>query len=93
MTGELSSLQEQVRRQLERAGFPLEHRAFQPHLTLCRRFEPHTRLDKSALDAALGSTTFPVDTITLMRSDRIDGKLTYTPVATQALGQAKENRI
>ena len=90
-TGELSLVQQQVSQALEQAGFRLEQRAFQPHLTLCRRFEPYTRLDKSALDTALGRTTFLVEEITLMRSERIDGKLTYTPVAAQALRQEEEN--
>ena len=85
LTKELTYLQIQVVSCLEQAGFSLEKKAFRPHLTLCRRFKPRGNWDKSALDIALGSTAFQVSEIVLMRSDRIRGKLTYTPVAVQPL--------
>lgn len=87
LTKELAFLQKQVTKCLELAGFALEKKTFKPHLTLCRRFQPSGEWDKSALNAALGSTTFPVNQIFLMRSDRVNGKLTYTPVAKQILTQ------
>ena len=90
LTQELEQLQVQVTRALERTDFALDTKAFRPHLTLCRRFVPETRLDRRALEQALGTTTFPVDEIHLMNSERLNGKLTYTSIFTQPLLPGQE---
>ena len=67
---------------LRDAGFRLENRPYTPHLTLGREVV----LQKGA--AALPTvpeTDVKVNAITLMRSDRIQGKLTYTPVYRKML--------
>lgn len=69
----LLALQSRLTRELRQAGFPVEERKFIAHLTLARRVKPRHapgRLEKPihARPAA----------ISLMRSQRLDGKLVYT---------------
>ena len=65
---ELIVLQQQLARGLELAGFGLERRPFQPHITLARRvaLPPGTRIDM--LDIPGEQLTFPVEGMALMRS-------------------------
>jgi 2'-5' RNA ligase len=72
----LSELQKDLIDELRKAGFPLEDRTFVPHITLARRVKLNKNVDKSALMEAPFSTT--ASTVSLMLSERINGKLTYT---------------
>lgn len=59
---------------LRAAGFPIERRAWRPHVTLVRRWRgpvPETQVAPAAMTA---------ERISLMRSDRVDGRLIYTEV-------------
>ena len=58
------------------AGFPLEKRPFRPHLTLARQVDPALPLAE-LLPAGPFSTR--VEEMHLMRSERLGGRLTYTP--------------
>ena len=67
---------------LVRQGFHPEDRPYTPHLTLGREVV----LKKGASDfPQIKEMHVKVNAITLMRSDRIQGKLTYTPVYRQML--------
>ncbi|MFR1801485.1 MAG: 2'-5' RNA ligase family protein, partial [Faecalispora jeddahensis] len=57
-------------------GFRLEERRFSPHITLARRVRLHQEVDRGAILGAPFDTS--VDTISLMRSERPNGVLTYT---------------
>lgn len=74
---ELQVLQSGLTKKLRKAGFPVEERKFVPHLTLARRAKPK-KLPKD------GKTERPipakVNTVSLMRSQRLDGKLVYTEI-------------
>lgn len=71
---ELFALQSRLTRELRRAEFPLEERKFVAHLTLARRAEP--RCDPPGrLDRPIHAR---VAAVSLMRSQRVDGKLIYT---------------
>lgn len=60
-------------------GFRLEQRRYTPHLTLGR--EVVLRQGVATIPAECGpELDVKVNTITLMRSDRIQGKLVYTPI-------------
>ena len=60
------------------SGFSLDPRPFKPHITLARRVKPH---DKIMKDNLLPAPFFAhADTISLMHSHRIDGRLTYTEI-------------
>ena len=70
----LAALASAVQTALRQAGFPIERRAWKPHVTLVRRWRgptPRTQVAPAAMTA---------DAVRLMRSDRVDGRLTYTEV-------------
>ena len=72
----LTDLQEELSRRLTDAGFPLECRRFSPHITLARRVVLMEEPDKNKLLEAPFSTD--ADSVSLMLSEKKDGKLTYT---------------
>lgn len=75
---------------LAKSGFRLEERAYKPHLTLGREVV----LAKDFLweDFAQGITPMKVEVahISLMKSERLRGKLTYTEIYTGVLGNGRE---
>ena len=78
---DLDFLAAKVREALNAAAFALDPKPFRPHITLARRAvcEGKPRLELPAVSA-------PVTEFVLMRSDRVDGRLVYTPVFRKALG-------
>jgi 2'-5' RNA ligase len=74
-SGPLTALQSDLARALTAAGFALERRRFSPHITLGR--EVVTDASPWTVEP-FGET---VGAIELMKSERIRGKLTYTPIA------------
>jgi len=74
----LLRLQKDLARQLRDAGFDLEHRKYKPHVTLGRQI---TLSDRIAHGGLLGvSVSQQVEQLELMQSERIAGRLTYTPL-------------
>lgn len=77
---ELSAIQKQLALELEKAGFALEDREYSPHLTLGREVR---LLDPSAdIFGVLAAETkeMTVSRISLMKSERIAGRLVYSEV-------------
>jgi len=76
----LFSVQKQLTEELEKAGFRLEDRAYSPHLTLGRE----VRLADPSKDiyGALAAERrgMSVSRISLMVSERVNGKLTYSEI-------------
>lgn len=72
----LLSLQKELSGHLADAGFHLEDRRFSPHITLARGVRLDTQPEHSTLLGSAFSTR--ASTISLMRSERISGSLTYT---------------
>lgn len=70
----LCDLAAQLVARLERAGFPVEKRPFKPHLTLGRQVVLQGR------PGELSPVGMEVDRISLMKSERLAGILTYTEV-------------
>ena len=66
-------------------GFPLEERAFTPHITLARGWPRKAPLDLPALRAAVEPIAMPVDAIKLLQTDREDGHTVYRTLAEVAL--------
>ena len=62
------------------AGFPVDERAFNAHITLGREIK---RLDPIVLDCP--ELTVRVDRISLMKSEHISGMLTYTELSGRVL--------
>lgn len=81
----LLAVQRRLSRALKAQGFALEEREFRPHLTLGRQ----VILSPEAEERTLAERFFPVTTqvraITLMKSERVGGKLTYTPIYERPL--------
>lgn len=83
----LSALYRELYDEITKAGFPLESRAFKPHLTLGRevRFRPGFHI--GAFSAALAPVRMTAGKISLMKSERIAGRLTYTEIHAKMLAQ------
>ncbi len=72
----LFRLQQELCGNLIAEGFRLEERRFSPHITLARRVRLQQEVDRSAILGAPFDTS--VDAVSLMRSERLSGVLTYT---------------
>lgn len=74
---ELKSLQSKLSDSLIEQGFELESRRFSPHLTLCRQaILPSGEME----EIAAPETIQKVGHISLMKSERINGRLTHTEI-------------
>ena len=71
----LKALAENLQNDLRQSGFDIENRAFKPHITLARQVEANEPVRISAQRTAMTVTR-----ISLMKSERIKGRLTYTEV-------------
>jgi len=71
----LQKLADALRDGLLEAGFDMDRRAFKPHITLARKL-----VSDVPVQLDIPRATMTVDRISLMKSERIDGKLTYTEV-------------
>lgn len=81
----LAALHCQLCRGLIQAGFTIEKREFKPHLTLGREIRLTDSFNKEAFSKTLQPVSLDVDKISLMKSERINGKLTYTEIYAKAL--------
>lgn len=84
---DLERLQQTLSGRLANCGFPIEaldKRPFTPHLTLARKAKSRRGLDLGTL-APPEPIIAAVDKISLMKSERIDGRLTYTEVFRRML--------
>ncbi len=81
----LSALHQRLSKRLTDGGFELERRKFAPHLTLAR--EVVTRTDFSAGEFSRGVRAIDteVSRVSLMKSERINGRLTYTEIYAKTL--------
>lgn len=69
----LSNLANDLQNNLRAKGFDIEKRAFKPHITVARQVK-----SQKTVSFTIPSTTMTVSRISLMKSERINGKLTYT---------------
>lgn len=60
---------------LRSKGFPIEKRDFRPHITIARQV-----VSKSPIRLSVPCTAMTVGHVSLMKSERIRGKLTYTEI-------------
>ena len=65
-------------------GFAIEQREYTPHITLGRRVTVPQGFDAKASVRAPGAA-MPVESIALMKSERIYGRLTYTKIYEKPL--------
>ena len=65
--------------------FPLESRRFVPHVTLARQVRPAPDFDAAALAREAERCSFREDSIVLLHSQRLGGRLTYAPLFRKQL--------
>ena len=70
---------------LKKAGFSPDEKIFKPHVTLVRRCVMSKAFNEDILKKNLPEMEMAVDTIHLMKSERIRGELTYTRLAAVKL--------
>ncbi len=81
----LSGTAKAVRDVLTAYEFDIDTKPFKPHITLCRQFAPAPTFDKEQICRILPKMSVPVREISLMRSDRINGRLVYTEIFKKVL--------
>lgn len=81
----LQQLQYELHQKLLEANFKLESRPFLPHITIGRNIKVKQKLNHYEIEKRLKLIEIKVDTIDLMASSIIDGKLTYTLIASKPL--------
>jgi len=76
----LSDLQANLTNNLISRGFNLDSRKYTPHITFGRQ----VKLPAGFVRPEIQNVNFNISSIELMKSERINGKLTYTPVFSLA---------
>jgi len=82
----MSDLTRTLVKELKSYGFYIDDREFKPHLTLGRRIVFKDGFDISTFEELSPPMVIKVDRISLMKSERIEGKLIYTEVYDCKLG-------
>jgi 2'-5' RNA ligase len=77
----LTELRRRIARGLETAGIPFDKRPFKAHITLGREIRPF-----APIVLPEEKLTVPVTRVSLMKSEHIAGRLTYTELFGQNLG-------
>lgn len=81
----LWNLQKELVTRLKEEGFPVDDLSFTPHLTLARRAILVRDFDEKAFCAGVSPMSMEVKEVSLMKSERIRGKLVYTRIYGVAL--------
>jgi 2'-5' RNA ligase len=88
---QLELLQSRVEQEMKEIGFPLEGRAFHPHLTIGRVRRDARPSDMDGLDAVLGRLQFTsetvVESVDLMQSELMRSGARYTRRHAARLGE------
>ncbi len=71
---------ELVKRLKEEGFFDIDDRDYKPHVTLGRRIKVDKSFDSKAFEASIEPLQMRVERISLMKSERVEGKLTYTEI-------------
>jgi 2'-5' RNA ligase len=82
----LNRMQNALSSELRNSGFSIENREFKPHLTICREAVFENGFDKKAFKESIEPVHMNVDHISLMKSDRLNGRLVYTEIYSTPLG-------
>ena len=77
----LSDLQAGLSERLRTEGFMLENRKYSPHVTIGREVKMRTGF----VQPEIRRLSFNITSIELMKSERITGKLIYTPIYSKSI--------
>lgn len=88
---ELSMLHGAIDRNLSAHGYPRDKRDFTPHITLGRNVDLTLPFDRLKELVTIEPIPIYVDSLTLMESRRINGKLIYTPIYRCPLTQNRKD--
>jgi 2'-5' RNA ligase len=80
-TEKLTALAQRLETVLAGHGYPRETRAYKPHITLAREFQPCGNI----AGTPTGRRHFTVDEVILFESRREEGRLVYAPLYTYRL--------
>ena len=72
---------------LKEAGFTPDDKPFKPHITIARRACYPPEFSEKDFASSLSDIPFRIEAISLMRSERIGGRLTYTEMYRASLPQ------
>lgn len=81
----LTDIYGELCRELIKENFTIETRPYKPHLTLGREVVLSPTFDEKEFGRSIPSLTMKVDSLSLMKSERIKGKLTYTEIYQKQL--------
>lgn len=73
----LLQLQKDLEKEIAANGFIPENRPYKPHITLAREFVTRGDINKIIRDVGALQHKFSVESISLMESTRVNGKLVY----------------
>ena len=76
-------LSDRIKKALRSEGFEIDRKKFKPHITIARRVKTGISPEKIRLDIPRASMT--VSGFSLMKSERINGRLTYTELYWKSL--------
>jgi 2'-5' RNA ligase len=85
----LTAVYSRLYEELSRSGFRLEDRPYKPHLTLAREVVLRDGFDRDTFDKAFPKMIVQVEKISLMKSERVGGRLVYTDIYDKRLGKAE----
>jgi len=81
----LFALQKQLSQELMLAGFSIDKREYRPHLTLGRRIILNQQFNQAEFSKLIKPMQIEISKISLMKSERLKGKLTYTEIYAKKL--------
>ena len=77
----LWKLQKELANKLKESGFPdIEMKEYQPHLTMGRKIHVNPGFEFREFEAGIEPLWMTVNKISLMKSERLQGKLVYTEI-------------
>ena len=82
---ELSDVQKTLHNLLKEKEFKLEEREYTPHLTIGRKVKMENVFNPEDFKQAINQILISVGSIDLMKSENINGKLTYTKIYSKDL--------
>ncbi|NMA67956.1 MAG: hypothetical protein GX958_00840 [Desulfitobacterium sp.] len=79
------AIQKELHQLLLERDFELEDRKYRPHITLGRKVRLRETFNPQELKESIAEIQIPVNSIELMKSEHISGKLVYTEIFSKDL--------